>query len=183
MSMFGTPLPERLGLPMGHVGIGDCAFAAKPMLFVTVLGSCVSVTFHHPGRQAGGMFHAMLPDRNMARGRQRVCTFADAAVAAMLERFAARGMPARELTVKIFGGSNTMQTAHPAALREMLDVGRKNVDAALAALAARGLVPAASDVQGAYGRKIYFATATGEVWLSYMDSAETRRVQAEQRPE
>ncbi len=177
-----TPLPERLGLPMGHVGIGDCAFASRPMLLVTVLGSCVSVTFHHPGRRAGGMFHAMLPDRSLARGRSRLCTFADAAVEAMLGRFEDRGMPARELTVKLFGGANTMQDAHPAALREMLDVGKKNVDAALAALAARGLVPEARDVQGPLGRKLYFATATGEVWLSYLDPDEPRGAEAVQEP-
>lgn len=180
--MHRTPLPERLGLPLGHVGIGDCAFAPRPLMLVTVLGSCVSVTFHHPGKKAGGMFHAMLPDRSLSRGRSRICTFADAAVEAMLERFAARGMPARELTVKLFGGANTMQSAHPAALREMLDVGKKNVDAALAALDAHGLAPVARDVQGALGRKLYFATATGEVWLSYLDPDETRRVQDRERP-
>lgn len=180
--MQRTPPPERLGLPLGHVGIGDCAFATRRMLLVTVLGSCVSVTFHHPGRQAGGMFHAMLPDKSLSRGKSRICTFADAAVEAMLERFEDRGMPARELTVKLFGGANAMQAAHPPALRELLDVGKKNVDAALAALAARGLSPAAQDVQGALGRKLYFATATGEVWLSYLDPDETRRAQAAQEP-
>jgi chemotaxis protein CheD len=179
--MNKTPLPERLGLPLGHVGIGDCAFSASPMLLVTVLGSCVSVTFHHPDKMAGGMFHAMLPDRGMGRGRGRLCTFADAAVDAMLERFASRGMPARELTVKIFGGANTLQASHPHALREMLDVGKKNVDAALAALAAYGLEPSASDVQGPKGRKLYFATASGQVWLSYLNTAETRRIQDSQR--
>ena len=39
---------------------GDCAFALKPIVLTTVLGSCVCATFHHPGRQVGGMFHAML---------------------------------------------------------------------------------------------------------------------------
>lgn len=164
------PDPENSGLPLGHVSIGDCAFALKPVMLTTVLGSCVSVTFHHPGRGAGGMFHAMLPDKGMRRNaeRSRACTFADLAVESMLERFAAAGMPPRELTVKIFGGANTLEASCRPGLREMLDVGRKNVNAALAALATHGLTPSASDTLGPQGRKLNFSTATGEVWVSYL---------------
>ena len=174
--------PESLGLPQGHVGIGDCAFATRPMLLTTVLGSCVSVTFHHPGRRAGGMFHAMLPDKSMARAQPHPCIFADLAITSMLERFAAHGMPAGELVVKLFGGANTMLAMHPTALREMLDVGKKNVDSALKTLAAHGLSPKAQDTQGPMGRKLFFATATGEVWVSYLDPQQTRRVETHPLP-
>jgi chemotaxis protein CheD len=168
-----SPLHERLGLPLGHVSIGDCAFALRPTLLTTVLGSCVSATFHHPGRRAGGMFHAMLPEAGLHRQPQRPCLCADLAVRTMLERFAAAGMPAHELTVKLFGGANTMEALRGANVREMLDVGRKNVASALAALAEAGLRPAAQDVLGDRGRKIRFATATGEVWLSSVSPGQT----------
>jgi chemotaxis protein CheD len=81
------------------------------MLLTTVLGSCVCATFHHPGRRAGGMFHAMLPDRGMRKNTERTpaCTFADLAVEAMVERFCAAGMAPDELVVKLFGGANTME--------------------------------------------------------------------------
>jgi len=180
--MSTTPPSELMDLPQGHVGIGDCAFTTKPMLLTTVLGSCVSVTFHHPGRRAGGMFHAMLPDISMARPNARPCTFADQAVASMLERFAAGGMPARELKVKLFGGAHTMLSMHPLALREILDVGKKNVDSALKTLAEHGLSPEAQDTQGPLGRKLYFATATGEVWVSYLDPGQTRRADSHPLP-
>ncbi len=166
--------PESLGLPLAHVSIGDCAFATRPMLLTTVLGSCVCATFHHPASQAGGMFHAMLPDKSLARPNSRPCTFADLAVAALVERFRARGLDPAELEVKLFGGANTMQAAQPEALREFLDVGRKNVDSARAALCAFGLRPVAEDTLGARGRKLYFATATGQVWLTRLTPAETR---------
>lgn len=163
-------------LPTGHVSIGDCCFALRPVLLSTVLGSCVSVTFHHPGRGVGGMFHAMLPERALAKARQKPCLFADGAVDAMLERFRASGMKGAELVVKLFGGANTMQESHPVRLREMLDVGRKNVEAARAALTAHGLKPAAEDVLGPYGRKLFFSTGTGEVWLRYLNPEQTWRV-------
>lgn len=172
--------PPEQNIPSGHVGIGDCCFALRPVLLATVLGSCVSVTFHHPGRGAGGMFHAMLPEKAMAKARQKPCLFADGAVEAMLERFRASGMKAADLVVKLFGGSNTMQEGHPVHLREMLDVGRKNVEAARAALTAQGLKLAAEDVMGPYGRKLFFNTGTGEIWLRYLNPEQTRRVAADE---
>jgi len=177
--MTHPPCLARPGLPLGHVSIGDCAFALKPIMLTTVLGSCVCVTFHHPGRKAGGMFHAMLPDKSLRRSeRTRACTFADLAVAAMLERFCMAGMIPAELTVKIFGGANTLEAGYDSASLDMLDVGRKNVTTALAALAAHGLAPSSSDVLGAMGRKLFFSTATGEVWLSRLTPDLARKAQA-----
>ena len=123
-----------LGLTVAHVNIGDCVFATRPMLLTTVLGSCVCATFHHAQLQAGGMFHAMLPDVSMARPDSRPCIFADQAVASMVARFRAQGMDLAELEVKLFGGANTMISRQPQPLRDVLDVGRKNVASALAAL-------------------------------------------------
>lgn len=177
------PSPERLGLPVGHVNIGDCAFSLRPMVMTTVLGSCVCATFHHPERKLGGMFHAMLPDQSLRRpGRNTAaCTFADLAVTSMVERFTAAGVDLRDLEVKLFGGANTMLDRHGAELRDMLDVGRKNVERALATLEHFGLRPAAQDVLGTQGRKLYFSTGTGEVWLSYLSPDLAAKVAEEER--
>lgn len=177
--MSRAPLQERPDLPLGHVSIGDCALARKPMLLTTVLGSCVSATFHHPGKKIGGMFHAMLPGGARHPCAKRPCLCADLAVEAMLERFAAAGMPPRELTVRLFGGANTMET--DAELRAMLDVGRKNVETALAALARAGLAPVSRDVLGDRGRKLLFATHSGQVWVELLDPAETAAWLAKER--
>lgn len=171
---------EALGLPLAHVSIGDCVFATRPMLLATVLGSCVCATFHHPQRQAGGMFHAMLPDISLARPGARPCTFADQAVASLVQRFRAHGMDPADLVVKLFGGANTMQESQPVALRELLDVGRKNVDSARAALASFGLRPVAEDTLGLRGRKLFFATATGQVWLMRLTPSELRTLPPEE---
>lgn len=163
--------PEARRLRQIHVNIGDCAFAARPALFTTVLGSCVSATFHHPEAQAGGMFHAMLPEEALRRpgSRTRPCTFADSAVDAVLARFRASGMAPAELAVRLFGGANIMFDRHGVQVRDMLDVGKKNVESALAALARHGLRPQMLDVRGRLGRKLCFATATGEVWMDYLE--------------
>ncbi len=169
-----------LGLTVAHVNIGDCVFATRPMLLTTVLGSCVCATFHHAQLQAGGMFHAMLPDVSMARPDSRPCIFADQAVASMVARFRAQGMDLAELEVKLFGGANTMISRQPQPLRDVLDVGRKNVASALAALASFGLRPVAEDTLGARGRKLFFATGTGQVWLTRLTPSELRTLPPEE---
>ncbi|MBU1230160.1 MAG: chemotaxis protein CheD [Proteobacteria bacterium] len=178
--MPANPQHDGRDLPVAHVSIGDCAFATRSMLLATVLGSCVCATFHHPARRCGGMFHAMLPSKGMARPNSRPCLFADQAVASLVQRFRTLGIYPEELVVKLFGGANTMLSAQSTAMRELLDVGRKNVDSARAALASFGLRPVAEDTLGGRGRKLFFATATGEVWLTRLSSAETRTLPPEE---
>jgi chemotaxis protein CheD len=175
-----TATLDRLGLPIGHVSIGDCAYATRPMLLTTVLGSCVCATFHHPARRIGGMFHAMLPEVSLARPHNRPCTFADQAVLSMVERFRADGMDPADLVVKLFGGANTMISKQSAAMRDMLDVGRKNVESARATLRSLGLRIKAEDTLGARGRKLFFAVATGQVWLTRLTPSELRTLPPEE---
>lgn len=42
--------------------------ARPPVVLRTLLGSCVSVALWHPGRQLGGMCHAVLPTRSQSYG-------------------------------------------------------------------------------------------------------------------
>lgn len=163
-------LPPQ-GLPQEHLKIGECIFTTRDILIVTVLGSCVSVTFHHP-EGAAAMFHAMLPDSSQSSGPVRhPCNFADLAVAAVLERFRSRGLSLRALRTRLFGGGNTFCAEERGRMAEMLDVGRKNVVSARAALERHGLTPLSEDVLGAKGRKVLFHTATGRTWVRSVDAA------------
>ncbi|HBE94999.1 MAG TPA: chemotaxis protein CheD [Desulfovibrio sp.] len=159
------------GLRQEHLKIGECIFTTKDLLIVTVLGSCVSVTFHHAGG-AAAMFHAMLPDSGQASGPVRhPCNFADLAVEAILERFRAKGLGLREIQTRLFGGGNTFCAEERDHIAEMLDVGRKNVAAARAALKRHGLTPLSEDVLGARGRKVLFHTGSGTTWVRGVDAA------------
>lgn len=159
------------GIRQEHLKIGECIFTTRDVLIVTVLGSCVSVTFHHPSG-AAAMFHAMLPDSAQASGPLRhPCNFANLAVEAILERFRAKGLPLREIQTRLFGGGNTFCAEERDHIAEMLDVGRKNVASARAALGRHGLAPLSEDVLGAKGRKVLFHTATGRAWVRGVDAA------------
>jgi chemotaxis protein CheD len=155
----------RAGIPLAHLKIGECIVSARPLLVSTVLGSCVSVCFHHPSTQVGAIFHAMLPNIAMAQDRRPNCKFVDSAMEQVMARLARLGIPRIELECKLFGGAFTIQPERKEHVRQVVDVGSKNVDVAKAALAGLGLGILREDVLGSYGRKLFFATHTGEVWM------------------
>lgn len=155
----------RAGLPLAHLKIGECIVSTRPLLVSTVLGSCVSVCFHHPASGAGAMFHAMLPTLAMARDAKPCCKFVDSAMDLIVIRLGRLGVPLAGVECKLFGGGFTIQPERKEHLRHVVDVGGKNVEAARKALAERGLRVLSEDVLGNFGRKLFFATHTGQVWM------------------
>lgn len=161
----------RAGMPVEHLKIGECILSRRPVLVATVLGSCVSVTFHHPGTRTGAIFHAMLPSRvTDGKPGSRSCKYVDAAISEIMRRLDALGIPHRELELKLFGGGFTIQPERKVLVRDVVDVGSKNVEAARAELARLGLRAGCERVLGQRGRKLFFSTATGEVWMRHVDA-------------
>lgn len=160
----------RFGARIEHLRIGECIFTRKSVLISTVLGSCVSLTFYHRQTMASGILHSMLPDSSLAKAVRQECTYVNLAVAKILERFKLLGIPEKEVEIKLFGGGNTMYAKEQQAVTEDLDIGRKNVEAAKTAISSRSLRIIKEDVQGDRGRKVFFYTGTGEVWVRYISS-------------
>lgn len=73
---------------------------------------------------------------------------------------------AGDLVVKMFGGAQVLDTGERAAERQT--VGDQNVMRADAVLASLGLVVAARDTGGLRGRKLFFCTLTGDVYVRRM---------------
>ena len=78
----------------------------------------------------------------------------DAAIDAMLERMTAYGVKRADLDAKIVGGANMFADFQS-------NVGRDNVAAAKAKLAAEGIYLAGESVGGNIGRSVEFCTASG----------------------
>ncbi len=168
--MFDATLTPRKimdsGVPVIHLKIGECLFTREKLLVSTVLGSCVSVTFHHAPTGTSAMFHAMLPDVHRIRQTDReVCNFVDAAIERILRGFERQDVPLREVVVKLLGGANSMKSRCALHIAEALDVGRRNVEQARATLLGSGLSPVSEHILGAEGRKVLFYTGTGDVWV------------------
>jgi chemotaxis protein CheD len=149
---------------------------APPVRVMTVLGSCISVTFHHPGLGLAAMCHALLPRCPTGPGSCGACTrrykYADCAVTGMIRRFRDRGVPGSELEAKLFGGSDMFDSG-PSAHR-IPSVGRMNIEAAEAVLQAASIHLKSVDVGGVDGRKIFFYPQTGEVWIKRVPSGFNR---------
>ncbi len=141
----------------------------RPTLVQTVLGSCVSVCFFCRTGGFGAVFHAVLPEAakfGYKTDPDQDYKFVDESIAILFERLRRRGVRRRDLECKVFGGANFLFS------REM-GVGKRNVQAAYESLARLRLRVCASNVGGDRGRKILFASHTGEVYLKFLNEKES----------
>ena len=144
---------------------GELFITETPTQVSTVLGSCVALTLFHPRQRIGAICHALLPMGD----RPQDFKFVNSALAYLLACFDRRGVPRRELVVKLFGGAEIFNADQSGG--SALNVGRQNVTMATKELQREGLRLHASDVGGRQGRKILFFTHTGEVHLRRLAEA------------
>lgn len=139
-----------------------------PTIAHTVLGSCVSVTFFAPARGVAAIFHALLPRAEEYRLHDPETTpykFVDTAIRTLFARLERRGIGRYEIECKVFGGASAL-------FAEEMSVGRRNVETAFETLAELDLRVAASNVGGERGRKIVFATGTGEIYMKFLNNTQ-----------
>jgi chemotaxis protein CheD len=146
------------------VHIGDLRVATGTTLLFTVgLGSCVAIALYDPRERIGGLAHAMLPEP--AAGRRGIPggRFATTAVAELITMMEQAGASRRRMRGRLAGGASMFRDVLD---RAGLQLGRRNVDAARAALAAAGIPVDAEDVLGTYGRSVFLRTTDGRLLVS-----------------
>ena len=141
---------------------GEVVVVRKPVLISTVLGSCVSVTMFSPDRKFGAICHATLPD---SAGNSDDLRYVDTALNHIYLRAVECGAGSN-LVVKLFGGARMLNVGNV----EMtgFTVGEQNVARALEVISSWGLTVASVDTGGFVGRKLYFCTRNGDVYLRRM---------------
>jgi|GEM_PF-532946 len=150
-------------LPIINLTPGKLLITDQPSIVSTILGSCVSLCLHHERFGVGAICHGMLPHQTKIP-MPHYFPYLDTAVPHMLETMRNRyGIAPSELQAKLFGGASVLQTSFLGA--EGFAIGQQNIAAALAALARFGLVPGVQKTGGTEGYKIFFNTATGEVFV------------------
>lgn len=152
-------------LARGHLFLqpSDMAITEGPATVKTVLGSCVAVIMRAPRLGVAAIAHCLLPnapDGPLPLARHEALRYVDSTVELMLVEMSRRGATAVELEVKLFGGAGRLDQAPS---KSSYQVGRRNVEAALEALAARGLAPMSRSVGGSNGYVIEFDGASGDV--------------------
>lgn len=138
---------------------GEVVVARKPVLVSTVLGSCVAVTMFSPDCGFGAICHAMLPD---GAGRTEDLRYVDTALRYIYSKALKYGA-ADNLVVKLFGGARMLNVGKVE--DTVRTVGEQNVAKALEVLSTLRLEVSESDTGGFAGRKLYFCTRDGDVYL------------------
>lgn len=143
---------------------GETYFGDRYTRLRTVLGSCVSLVFWHPQERVGGMCHFMLPSRGCRSGNGPDGRYADEAMQLMLGEIHANRLNPADFRLRIFGGSNMFPEL---TRRNALNIGQKNVEAALALLKNNCLTCVAQHVEGYGHRHLLFDVWSGHVHLRH----------------
>jgi len=141
--------------------------SGRPDFVSTILGSCVSVTLYSSSARAGAICHSLLPSGVIEDG---FC-YVDSSVKFIFEKLAAVAGTSEDFEAKLFGGSEIIGNRDS---DNRVSVGARNVEAAINALADLGVPIVASDTGGNSGRKIFFYTQTGEVYMRRVARAFTQ---------
>ena len=141
---------------------GEVVVTRTPVLVSTVLGSCVAVTMFSPSRGFGAICHAMLPEN---AGRETDLRYVDTAVRHIYGKLLEYGVGS-DLVIKLFGGAQVLCVGGRSPYKQT--VGEQNVAMAEVMLSSLGLVVTASDTGGVRGRKLFFCTRSGDVFVRYM---------------
>ena len=141
---------------------GEVLVPRNPVLVSTLLGSCVAVTMFSPGSGVGAICHAMLPDN---AGENENLRYVDTAVRYIHRKIMEYGAK-DDIVVKLFGGAQVLALENYAPAR--LTIGEMNVARAEEILNQLGLTVTNVDIGGCYGRKLYFSTMNGAVYIRRM---------------
>jgi len=135
-------------------------------LITTVLGSCVSACIRDPNIGIGGMNHFMLPSTPDSGGNQQVCgeseRYGNYAMEHMINDILKYGGKRKDLEVKIFGGGRI--------LRQMTDIGSKNIEFVKNYIAMEGIKLTSEDVGDTCPRKVLYFPLSGKVLVKRLQS-------------
>ena len=166
----------EMELPVVYLKPAEMYMASSPSIVKTVLGSCVSVTLFNHRLKVGVICHGLLPycrEKSACKGECTLCfKYVDCSIRHMVGQFRSLGIGHREIEVKLFGGADMFI----ARAGERETVGAQNVVAALSIIAKEHLNLCKSDTGGNQGRRIYFYTHTGEIFLKRLGTGERELV-------
>lgn len=151
----GGPLPAPTGLLVA--GIGEMVLTADPSvgLIAYGLGSCVALSVWDVRTKVAALAHFMLPAGSTGGAAVK---FVDTGLPVLLGAFEARGGAIRAAQFKAAGGAAMLAINTGA-----LEIGRRNAEAVVQALAARGIRLAASDFGGTSGRTVQLEVPNGRL--------------------
>ena len=154
------------------VSIGEIVVSrvANDVLVAYGLGSCVSISLYDPDKRVGGMLHALLP-ASLGKGdaASHPEKFVDLGVPLLLDQVEKLGAMRRRLIVRLCGGAHMLSNP---GIKNTLNIGDRNVEAARTILKNLGLKIAVEETGGSSGRTAKLYMATGQVTVRTMGQKE-----------
>lgn len=146
-----------------NVDIGDLKVVGNNhILSVTSIGSCVAVILYDPTKKIGGLAHPILPEGFLFKGKDsNPRRFVDMAIDLLIKEMIGCGAVRQQLKAYLVGGANLF----PQLGKNLIDIGRKNAEAARRTLIREQIPIVAEDIGNNYGRSIEFYVSSGEVWI------------------
>lgn len=141
---------------------GGFYISTTPCIIGTTLGSCIAVCFYAKDKGIGTMSHCILPAGVPDSPKDRY-RFVDAATNNILELLYKKGVEKTEILAMVFGGARKF-------IRDENSIGIKNVAMAKTILKKNNIPIVAESTGGTIGRKVYFNTASGEVYMRKIHS-------------
>lgn len=152
---------KRMNLPAAKIMPGEFYVSRAGEMIVTVLGSCVAACIRDKQLGIGGMNHFMLPQEseystdNWGGKASHASRYGNWAMEYLINAILKLGGTRRNLEIKVFGGGNVM--------RNMSDIGARNVEFVMRYLYEENFEVAAQDVGNIYPRKVLYFPDTGAV--------------------
>jgi chemotaxis protein CheD len=165
-----------------HLMAGETHICNTDIIIVTVLGSCISVCLYSEISAYCGMNHFMLPDVRMPRPEDEdimhagFAMYGIAAMEKLINGMLRHGLKKESLKAKVFGGGNvlSLRTGDKS-------VGQQNIEFTLGFLKNEKIEITACSLGGFHARKIYFFTATHEVFQHKLERKDAKYIEAEER--
>jgi len=154
-------------VPVVYLKAGEIHVSDKPTLVKTVLGSCVAVTMFYPGSGIGAMCHGLLPECEERNTCRDICNkafkYVECSIKSMVREFDRYEIKRGDIRVKLFGGADML--SYKKINLKAIGVGRENIKTALRTIKTADLKIVTTDLGGLHGRKVFFNTSSGEVFM------------------
>jgi len=150
----GAPEPSATT----YLAPGQLVATAEPRTLRTVLGSCVSVCLYDPLLRIGGMNHFLLPGTGTSG--EPSSRYGEHAMATLWNEVVALGAASSGLRAYVYGGARVL-----AGVSDLMHLGQRNVECALAWLAERRVPIDDRNVLGTRARRLEFRVSDGVATL------------------
>lgn len=146
-----------------EIFVGEYYVSDKGEMISTLLGSCISVCLIDETNGVCGMNHFLLPNITTSSrtfDEPNQARFGESSMELLIEEMIKSGSRRSNLKAKVFGGGKVLKTS-----QSIITVNEDNINFIHEFLKRRSIPIVAKDIGGTTGRRIYFDTKDGSVYV------------------